>query len=50
MELSKEEIINEISAIDAVLNAHEEAVKQSATGIKVNLFIKNLLETELEKK
>ncbi len=49
MALSKKEIEEEIQAIDAVTNAHETQLKLNAQGIRVNAFLKQLLEKELEK-
>lgn len=47
--LSKEEIQEEIEAIKSVTNAHEAQRKLAVQGIKVNNFLQNLLEKELEK-
>ncbi len=48
--LSKEEIQEEIDAINAVTQAHEAQLRLAAQGIKVNAFLKQLLEAELSKK
>ena len=47
--LSKKEIEEEIEAIKAVTQAHEAQLKLNKQGIKVNAFLKQLLEKELEK-
>ncbi len=47
--LDKKEIQEEIDAIKAVTNAHEAQLKLNTQGIKVNNFLQNLLEKELEK-
>ena len=47
--LTKKEIEEEIDAINAVTNAHEAQLELNTQGIKVNAFLKKLLEAELEK-
>ena len=47
--LSKKEIQEELDAIKAVTDAHEAQLKLNNQGLKVNAFLKNLLEKELEK-
>ena len=47
--LSKEEIEREIRAVKDCIQAHEAGLKLSADGIKVNSFLLQLLEKELEK-
>lgn len=49
MDLSKEEIGEEIEAIKSVTKAHEAQLKLNTQGIKVNNYLQNLLEKELEK-
>ena len=49
MDLSKKEIEEEIEAIKTVTIAHEAQVKLNNQGIKVNNYLQNLLEKELEK-
>ena len=47
--LSEKEIQEELEAIKAVTQAHEAQLKLNKQGIKVNAFLKQLLEGELEK-
>ena len=49
MELSKEELKEEIDAVKTVLQIHGEQAELNLKGIKVNKFILNLLEKQLEK-
>ncbi len=49
MELSKEELEEEIQSIKDVLVAHEAQLKLNTRAIKAMGFIKGLLEKELEK-
>ena len=46
--LNKKEIEEEIEAIKSVTLAHEAQLKLNKQGLKVNAFLKNLLEKELE--
>ncbi len=47
--LSREEITEEIDAITSVSVAHEAQLKLNLQGLKVNAFLKDLLEKELKK-
>ena len=49
MVLSKQELENEIKAVENVLKTHEESLKLNALGVRANCFILNLLEKELER-
>ena len=47
--LTKKEIQEEIEAINSVTNAHEAQLRLNTQGLKVNDYLQNLLEKELEK-
>lgn len=49
MALSKEELEEEIYAVENVLKIHEEQIKLNLKGVKANSFILKLLQKELEK-
>ena len=47
--LSREELETEIKAVNNCIGVHEMGMKLAAEGIKVNGFLKELLEKELKK-
>ena len=47
--LSREELVAEIKAVSDCIGVHEMGMKLAAEGIKVNGFLKKLLERELAK-
>ena len=49
MGLSKEEVEAEIIAVNECIKAHEAQLKLNTQGIKINGYIKHLLEREKEK-
>ena len=47
--LSREELETEIKAVNNCIGVHEMGMKLAADGIKINGFLKELLERELAK-